>query len=154
MKYLTNLIAIGMVALLVFGAIKFKDSNAYNTLRWHIGGFVQKGKNFVEVRKRNIREELKPSRNRPITLIQAQGELENWLPEVFLEEFSDQDWAQMWDLIYTPEKVKEGGHTVYRYKTREEVQGILRYEHLGLSYLKDNDWWELWGIAKISWEDD
>ena len=154
MKYITNFIAIGVVALLVYGAIKFKQSDAYFAMRWHVASFFQKTKNFVEIKKQNIREEIKPSRKRPLTFIQIQGELENWMPEVFQNQFTDSDWEMMWNLIYVPDKVNDGGFEVYRYKTRGEVQSILRYEHTNLSYLKDNDWWELWSIAKVSWSDE
>lgn len=154
MKYITNLIALGVVGLLIFGVIKFKESDAYVATRWHVSRFFKKGKDFIEVKKHNIREEMKPARKRPISFMQIQGELENWMPDVFLEKFSDADWDEMWDLIYTPDKVDDAGYTVYRYKTREEVESILRYKHLDLSRLKDNDWWELWNIAKVTWTDD
>ena len=154
MKYITNLIAIGIVALLVFGAMQFKKSNAYVTLRWRLESFFQRSKNFVEARKRNIREEMKPARERPITFIQIQGELQNWMPDVFLEEFTDRDWAYMWNLIYKPDRIREGIFYKYRYKSRSEVEAILRSQHQNLTYLNDADWWELWSIAKVKWEDE
>ncbi|MCF7907881.1 MAG: hypothetical protein K9L86_03260 [Candidatus Omnitrophica bacterium] len=151
MKYITNLIAIGVIAFLVFGAIKFKQTDAYSTARWHVSNFFKSTKNFVEAKKKNISEELKPSRQRPLTFMQIQGELQNWMPEVFLEQFGDSDWELMWNLVYIADKVDDGGFKVYRYKTREEVESILRYEYTDLNYLKDNDWRELWSIAKVSW---
>ncbi|MBU1113420.1 MAG: hypothetical protein KKH93_06060 [Candidatus Omnitrophica bacterium] len=152
MKYFYNLLAIGVVAFLIWGAIQFKESSSYTTFRWHLGNFFSKTKNFIEVRKHNIKEELKPARKRPLTFIQIEAELTNWAPNA-LAGFTDADWAYLWELVYTPLKVSEGGYKVYRYRSRQEVQSILRDKHYSLSVLRDNDWVEFWSIAKVSWSD-
>jgi len=152
MKYFYNLIAIGLVVLLVFGVIKFKESRSYGTFRWHLDNFLSKSRRFVEVEKYNIKEELKPARKRPITFIQIEAELLNWAPQA-LGSLTEQDWAALWDLVYNPVRVEEGGFKVYRYRGRDEVQSILVDRHSSLGNLKEADWAQFWSIAKVSWSD-
>src|SRR3989338_11230413 len=148
MKYIYNFIAIGVVALLIFGVIKFKESQSYGAFRWHLDNLLHKSKSFIAAKKYNIKEELKPARKRPITFIQIEAELLNWAPQA-LGELTEQDWAALWDLVYNPVKVEEGGFKVYRYRSRQEVQDILRDRHSSLNALRDADWSEFWSIAKV-----
>jgi hypothetical protein len=151
MRYLGNLIAIIVVVLLVFGAIKFKQSAAYDSFRFQLNEISRFIQNFISVRKHNITMEIKPSRKTPLTFIQIESELAVWMPQVF-EKFTEADWDYFWKLIYEPIKIKKGRFTVKGYRTREEVESILRYKYYDLSFLNDATWSELWGVAKVSWQ--
>ncbi|MFA7676876.1 MAG: hypothetical protein WCY34_01765 [Candidatus Omnitrophota bacterium] len=150
MKYLSNLIAIVIIVGLVYAVVQFKQSDTYYNLRSKTDSFFRRADTFVKVRKNNISMEMAPSRKRHISMLEVQANLENWMPQVF-GAFSDGDWQQLWDFIYQPISEKQGGFTIKRYHTRQEVESYLKNEYPDLSLLRENDWAEVWGIAKISW---
>jgi hypothetical protein len=149
-NYLGNIIAIAVIVGVVFGVIHFKESQSYNYLSYKMGGMTQWVKNFINVRKHNIGMEVTPTRQAPLTFIEREAALELWAPEIF-GEFSERDWHFFWSLVYEPISVKEGGFTVKRYRDREEIENILCANFKNLNYLKDPDWSELWGVARVSW---
>ena len=152
MKYIINIIAIVVIALLVFGAIEFKKSNAYYGLQRNIGNLTQTVKNYINVKKHNISMETAPPRQTPLTFIDKEAALEQYLPEVFAS-FSEQEWRSFWALVYVPIKEKQGKLTVKRYRTQEEVQSILKKRYSNpFSYFDSNYWYEFWSIADVSWE--
>ncbi|MDD3296397.1 MAG: hypothetical protein PHU64_03455 [Candidatus Omnitrophica bacterium] len=150
MKYISNIIAIAIIAGLVYAAVQFKQSDAYHNLRLNADNFFKRADTFVKVRKNNISMEIAPVRKRHISMLEVQANLENWMPQVF-GALGDEDWRQFWDFIYEPISEKQGGFTVKRYHTRQEAESYLKNKYPDLSYLRENDWSEVWGIAKVPW---
>lgn len=148
--YFGNIIAIVVVAGLVWGAIQFKENPSYYNARSKLQSITSEIKNFINVRKHNISMEMNPPRKAPLSFLEREGKLELWAEEIF-GPFSEEDWHFFWSLIYEQISVKEGKYTVKRYRTRQEVESILRDEFSALSYLKDPEWSELWGVAGVGW---
>jgi len=152
MKYLVNIIAIIVIALLIWGAIEFKKSNTYYSFQRGLSNFSQRVKNFINVKKHNIGMDISPPRKVPLTFIDKEAALQEYLPEVF-QKFDAQEWKEFWALIYTPIEEKQGRFTVKRYRTREEVESVLKDRYPNpLAYFRENYWYELWSIADVSWE--
>ena len=148
--YFGNLVALILLAGLVYGAIKYKGSPLEGEVKVRFSGMTQGIQEFINVRKHNISMELDPPRKRPYSFLEREGKLELWAPDIF-GEFSEQEWSFFWHLIYDQTDQRQNGHTVKRYYTRREVQNILRDNFSGLSYLKDPEWSELWSVAGVAW---
>lgn len=154
MKYLGNIIAIIVVGVLVWGAIQFKKSDTYQSLRWKLGNAFQHIKTFINVHKHNISMEWSPSRKSPLTFIEKEEALRVYIPEVF-GKFDARQWREFWALIYVPIEEKQGSFKVKRYRTKEEIESYLRYKyHNPFAYFEKGHWFVFWNILRISWEDE
>ena len=149
-QYFANFIAIGIIAGLIFGAKYFKQSPTYEYMRYKFAYWTQDIRGYIGAYKHNVDMLNDPPRKPPLTFLENEGALELWLPDVF-GNFGEGDWEGFWALIYETIEVKEGRHMIKRYRTRQEVQSILRDRYYDLSYLRQPDWNELWGAARVSW---
>ena len=151
MKYIQNILAIFVVGFLAFGAFKFKNSQTYDNLKWRIKNAGEGAKEFIAIKKFNVKMQTSPPRQRPLTLIDKESELESWMPELF-QPFTEADWKLFWDLIYKPVETKIKGHTSYLYRSPQEVQDVICQIHPKFSFLSPQDWSEIWGITEVSWD--
>ncbi|UCC95421.1 MAG: hypothetical protein JSW40_01395 [Candidatus Omnitrophota bacterium] len=153
MKYIVNIVAILLVVILVFAVIEFKDSSSYYALQKNFQRLLQPIQQFFKVKKHNISMEVSPERQPPLTFIEQEANLREFVPDVF-GKFDERDWQQFWSLIYLPTTEKQGLLAVKRYRTKEEIEDYLRDRYpRPLSYFRGSDWDELWRWAKISWEE-
>ena len=149
MKYFGNIIAILVIVGLVYGIINFKDSPAYYNTQVIFMRLTSGMRGFINRRKHNIGMEMNPTRRPPLTFIEIESALGLWAPEIF-GPLTDEDWKECWDLIYGQIDIKQGRFTVKGYRSRQEIQSYLRYKYRNFSYLREPDWSELWGIARVS----
>jgi flavodoxin len=154
MRYIINIIAILIVGLLVFATIKFKQSsNSYpfeERLK-KIGKVISK---FMNVQKRNFDASTRPPRKAPLTSIDREEAMRQYVPYLF-GNFTNKDWKDFWAIIYQPIDVKEGGLTVKHFRTRDEVQRVLADKYPDpFGYFQENHWYDFWKyIARIDWTD-
>jgi hypothetical protein len=94
---------------------------------------------------------ISPLRRRPLTCIQREEALRQYLPKLFAE-FSETEWDKFWELIYDP--IVDKRTKVSRYRSREEVEENLRRKYPQfLGELRESQWQEIWAAARISWAD-
>ncbi len=147
MKYIVNIIAIIIVALLIWGVIQVKERNTRYPFQDHIEGFFDQVKRFVGIKKQNIGMEISPSRRPPLTFIQKEQTLKLFAPNLF-ESFSPQDWQKFWAILYEPIEEKKGKFSVKRYRTEEEIKSYLIEEYPNpFSYFKPVHWGYFWEIV-------
>jgi hypothetical protein len=153
LRYMVNALAIILVVLIVYSVIEFKKKNNTYPFEERIAGVYKEFLKFLRVEKTNLNIIAAPSRKIPLTFIQREEALRQLNPELFAN-FSEREWAKFWLLIYEPIQEKQGKYTVKRFRTREEVQNILREKYSSVfGYFKEGQWQELWAAAKISWDD-
>ncbi|MDP2923698.1 MAG: hypothetical protein Q8O30_08285 [Candidatus Omnitrophota bacterium] len=154
MRYVVNIIALFLVGLLVFAVIKFKeDSNSY-PFEERIKKISKSVSKFIKAEKRNIDTSLTPPRRMPLTAIEREEAMRQYVPYVF-GSFSDKDWKNFWALIYEPIDAKEGGFSVKRFRTKDEVERILadRYSD-PFGYFQENHWFDFWQyVARVNWNE-
>jgi hypothetical protein len=147
MKYIGNIIAIIIVALLIWGVVQIKKGDRQYLFQEHIEGFFNQVKRFVGIKKQNIAMEVSPSRRRPITFIEKEETLRVFAPDLF-GTFSPQDWTRFWGIFYDPIKEKQGLFTVKRYRTEEEIKSYLTEKYPNpFSYFQPVHWSYFWEIV-------
>jgi len=152
MKYLVNVLTIAVIALLVWGAVRFKETSSYSLMRYRIDSFFGRVSNFVESKKKSIGVSYSPPRKpNAVTMIEREAKLREFAPWVF-EEWSPEEWNQFWALIYETIDDREDGVRVKRQRTRREVEGYLegRYSDPFASFT-DGDWNEFWAAGQVYW---
>lgn len=153
LRYLVNILAIVLLAMIVYGVIEFKKKNDTYPFEAKVRGICREFSKFLNTEKTNINMSMAPQRRRPLTFIQREEALRQHTPDLFAN-FSELEWGKFWALIYEPIDEKQGKLTVRRYRTREEVESILREKYSQtLGYFKESQWQEVWAAAKVSWDD-
>ncbi|MCF7874072.1 MAG: hypothetical protein K9L84_03365 [Candidatus Omnitrophica bacterium] len=164
MRYLGTIIFIAVIALLVFGAIAFKDSPFYQTYRNKAENLIQYIKRWSQVKKHNIKmdydipvpkeewmtgkKEVIHPRKPPMSLLVAKTKLENFFPDQFVKTLNQDDWDYIFNLIYEPISDKQGDFTVKRYLTKAEIEQELVYQYkFPFSYFRDQHWDYFWKIV-------
>lgn len=147
MKYIINLIAIILLAAIVFGVIKFKDSDLYYDWKYKTKGLTKEVSEFVKARKQSVAMEISPERKRPLTFIDREEQLRIFVPTVF-EGFSQQEWDNFWDYIYEPITDTSGKYPLKRQRTQEEIMSVLRNKYpKPFADFKDEHWFYFWQIV-------
>lgn len=154
MKYFVNIIALILLALVVFGAIIFKESDTYYRWRNQTLAFFDRAEKFINQRKANIALETKPPRKRPLTFIEQEEILSAYIPNVF-GNLSQEDWTRFWDLIYKPISPGKGNFIQKRYLSKDEVERYLidNYPDPFLNFSREY-WHDFWQIARVNWADE
>jgi hypothetical protein len=154
LRYLVNILAIILVALVIYFVIEFKNKNDTFPFKERITGIYNEFLKFINIEKANMNiSTTTPSRKIPLTFIRREEALRQFNPDLFAN-FSEREWGKFWALIYEPIDEKQGRFNVKRFRTRQEVENILtkRYPTI-LEYFKESQWQEVWTAAKISWDD-
>jgi hypothetical protein len=153
-SYISNFIALIVIASLVFGAIQFKKTDAYQVFNNQVRKLFQPIGDFFRTRKENIAIEVAPSRKAPFTFIEQEETLRIYIPEIF-SKFSPRDWKHFWALIYEPVKEKKGLFAKKRYRSKQEVEEyLIKRFPSPFSYFKPVHWQEFWTIAKVKWDNE
>jgi hypothetical protein len=164
MRYLGTIIFLAIIALIVFGAIQFKESPSYQTYRTKVENFIQYVKQWVGVKKHNIRmtynvpapkkewmtggQEVTADRSPPLSLLVIKTKLENFFPDQFVKTLKQDDWDYIFSLIYEPVYEQQGDFKVKRHLTREEIEQDLIYNYNSpFSYFKKQHWDYFWNIV-------
>ena len=146
-RYIVNLVAIGLIVALIFGAINFKNTGKDKFLKKKLNkplGFV---KEAIAVTKHNLTFEFSQKRNKSITLVWQESNLINFSPNLF-GNFNRADWDEFWAVIYDPIKEKKGFFKVKRYRTKEEIRDyLIRLYGDALSFNHYSDWQYFWKIV-------
>jgi hypothetical protein len=139
---------VALVVGLVFMAIHFKNSPAYDGYTRGVGKVGQFLRDFVQAKKHNMEYEFREDldRRRPITMIKKETLLREFIPEVFAN-FGEDDWKYFWDLIYKPVAKKDGLFKKKQLRTRDEIQQILmRMFPQPFTYMTGEHWRYFWDI--------
>lgn len=164
MRYVGTIIFLALIALLVFGAIQFKDHPYYNLYRTKATNLIQYIKQWIGVKKHNISmtydlpspkeewmtgdQEAIASRKPPMSLLVVKTKLENFFPEKFTKELDQSDWNYIFDLIYEPVYDQQGDFKVKRYLTRGEIEQELTYQYrFPFSYFQKKHWDYFWSVV-------
>lgn len=140
MKYLINIIAIILIVVLSLFIINLPNTSFGKNIRYGLEKYVvEPVKKFFRISQHNIEVVSNPPRKRPLSTIQREALLEQYLPNVF-GKFSRQDWDKFWDLIYEPVDVKQGEYVIKHYLTEDEIKNILIDNFLIFSFFKDKEW--------------
>lgn len=147
MKYVINLVALAILALIVIGIVKFKDSEAYYGLQHKSKDFGKEIGHFIQARKKAVMMEISPTRKRPITFIEQEEQLRMFVPTVF-EGFTQESWDNFWDFIYEPITDRSGKYATKRQRTKEEIMSFLRYKYpKPFSDFREDHWFYFWQIV-------
>ena len=147
MKYLINIIAILAMVFLVFGAIKFKDTDPYYRLKAKVRNVTRYLEDFMKAKKHNLSQTMDPERKTPLTFIDKETELELFLPDIF-ERFKPKDWESFWEVIYDPVEKKEGRFKVKKHRTKKELTKYFKSKYGGAFLIFDSGHWSyFWQIV-------
>ena len=125
MKYLMNLLALIILAGVVFGVIQLRQTKQYSRIARKGASVKESIGQFFKAKEHNIRLETGGgTRKRPLTFIEQQESLIEMAPNVFAD-YGDRQWNQFWDYVYNPVRRKEGSYTVKRYRSKEEITEFL-----------------------------
>ena len=145
-KYIGNIIALAVVAGLIFGAIHFKKTDFYQSFKEKTTIPIEKVKEGVEVFKHNLEVERDSERQRPFNTVEIESKLRGSSSKVF-GPFERGDWNEFWNIIFTPIGEKQGSYIVKRYRTKEEVEKYCRDNFENFDELGSGDWEYLWGVV-------
>lgn len=158
MRYLGSILFLGLIALLVFGAISFRDSPHYHAYRERATGVIDYLRQWVRVKRHNIEishrwptsdrpdpEQGVLRRSPPTSLLLVRTKLEEFFPPEFLRTLHEDDWDYMFSLIYQPVDDRQGDFVVKRYLTQEEIEQELIYQYsFPFSYFERIHWSYFW----------
>jgi hypothetical protein len=154
MKYAGSIISLLVVALLVWGAIEFKDTPAYYSFKAKLDNVFQKIVQYVQVTKHNIMFDVSSERKPPATLIDKEAKLQAFLypaSEEF-QRFDDKDWQQfyayLWNLIYGATEEEQGSFEIKRHRSKDEIEEQLIHDYPDpFSRLQRQHWNYFWNIT-------
>ncbi len=163
MRYIGSIIFVAIIALFVFGAIEFKDSSSYHLYRARAENLIQYIKQWVRVKKHNIRmtydvpspqeewmtgeQDATAVRKLPMSLLVVKTKLENFFPDKFVRELDQSDWNYIFNLVYEPIYDQQGDFKVKRYLTQEEIeQELINSYSFPFSYFQKQHWDYFWSI--------
>lgn len=151
-KVILNVLAIGVVTILVITAVRYKRTHSYTVFRQRIAKPFSGIQKVIDAKKSNLKIELSPSRVKPLTSIEQEENLRMYMPDIFAS-FTQKEWSEFWSIIYYPIEEKKDGVKRKRYREREEIENefIDRYGK-SFTYLRRDDWTTFWThIVKVSW---
>lgn len=144
MKYFVNIAASLIVLVIVLAAISRVQTPTASPFGNGWKKFTEWTDAFFKAKKHNISMEVAPTRKPRLTFVEKEAQLRMFAPDLF-GNFSENDWQKFWMIIYEPVKDKEGGFTVKRYRTKEEIEEILTTRYPDpFSYLKREHWAVFW----------
>jgi len=151
MRYVTNIIAILVVVGIVIGVIQYRQRSSTYPFE---DTFKQAYKNLgktLRAKEKEVLVSIVPDRKEPLTFITKETALRELVPEVFAN-FSEEEWKYFWGIIYNPIAIKQGKKTVKTYRSRDEIESMLRdrYSQV-LGYYDDTKWFALWKAAGVDW---
>ena len=143
MRFLIGLL---ILFILVVGIIAFKNSDYYepfvNNLSKHKGTIVDNIGILID----NILTDINPARKRPVSFLNKEAKLKDYLPEVF-EKFTKEEWDRFWDLIYGLKDEGKGLIKKKVYRNQSEVEDYLGYNYPNpFSYFQRQHWDYFWSI--------
>ncbi len=146
MKYIVNIIAICILAIVIYGLVQFKETGSYIFLRSKVNKTLNFAKEKATNVKQNIAMDISGERKKPVLLVDKETYLINLSPKTFVN-FGPRDWDKFWDVIYDP--IREGGvFGAKRYRTKEEIKSYLINNFSSdFSRLRRRDWEILWKIV-------
>ena len=148
MKYLINLIALAVLAGIVYGIIQFKDSDTFYAWKKSSERSMDKAARFIGGRTNTARAEMFPERKRPLTFIEREEQLRQYLPMVF-KDFTQEDWNSFWSFIFDPvEKKGKGLFAEKHQRSREEIAAVLVDKYPNpFSRFREDHWFYFWQIV-------
>ncbi len=149
MKYVWNvfavLVVVGIFVLIlqsrdsIFFEIRYKTQYFFSTI------FPQKSAALRE----NISTEFVPERKMPITFVDKEETLVQFLPTVF-GKFESEDWRHFWNMLYQP--LSGGFFAKKQYRTKSEIKKYLLSKYSDFSYFEDIHWRYFWEIVYGKYE--
>ncbi len=147
MKYIVNIIALIALVFIIYGAVRFKETGRYETIRSRASRVVGLVKQKTGIVKDNIALELGGERKKPTTsLVKKETRLIALSPETF-QDFNYNDWQEFWSIIYDPIREEGGLFAPKRYRTKEEIKGYLLDRYSGFSRFRTGHWRFFWDIV-------
>jgi len=152
MRYIINVIAILVVAIIVSLVIYFKNNTTSYPFQKNVQRFLKETSQLITTKKKNINMDLAPSRKKKVTFIDKESTLRQYIPWVF-GEFTASDWQRFWGLIYDPIYDTSSKYGQKRYRTKDEIEGYL-IEHYSnpFSNFGASQWHDFWSIIGINIE--
>ena len=152
MRYIINVIAILVVAVVVSLVIYFKNNTTTYPFQGNVQRFLKETSKLITTKKKNISMDVAPSRKKKVTFIEKESILRQYIPWVF-GEFSNADWQGFWGLIYDPIYDKDSKYGQKRYRTKDEIEGYLieRYSN-PFSNFSSSQWHDFWNIVGVNLE--
>lgn len=154
MKNINVIISLLVVALLIWGAIEFKDTPTYYSFKSKVDNVFQHIVQYVRVTKHNIMFDISSERNPPVSFIDKEAKLQAFLypaSEVF-QKFDEQDWQQfyayLWNLIYGSTDEEQGSFKVKRHRSKDDIEEQLIYDYPDpFARLQPQHWNYFWSIT-------
>ncbi len=140
-KYWLNLAGLLILAGGIYLVVDFSHSTAFLRLKHKWFSDIS---GRVSAVSHNFRVEFDNSRKRPLTFIDKEEKLTQFIPFVF-GKFTRRDWENFWDACYNPQG--KGFFTKKRYLTKQEIKEYLIHYFPDLSYLQDVHWKYFWEIV-------
>lgn len=151
MKYIINIITLIVLVSLVLWVIHLKNTGEWDIFIKRIQySFQESFKSLskrVEAYKHNLSFVTSPERKRPLTFIENEALLREFIPQVF-GNFTPQEWEDFWSMIYDAAEEEQGAVKIKRYRSKEEIESYLRYNYPNtFSYLDKGGWQYFWSIV-------
>jgi hypothetical protein len=164
MRYIGSIIFLAFIALLVFGAIEFKESSSYYNYRAKAENFIQYIKEWFKVKKHNAEltydlpsavgrgsvqsQNVSSVRKPPLSLMLVRTKLESFFPDNFVKELDQQDWNNIFRLIYEPVSEQQGNFEVKRYLSQDEIEQELIYQYrFPFARFQRQHWDYFWNVV-------
>ncbi|MEI8349245.1 MAG: hypothetical protein WCI77_03735 [Candidatus Omnitrophota bacterium] len=151
MRYVLNIIAILIVVAITIGIIQYRQHSSTYPFE---GTFKQAYKNLgktLRAKEKEVLVSVSPDRKRALTFITKETALRELVPELF-GTFDEQEWEYFWGLLYDPMAIKKGKKPVKTYRSRDEIESVLRDRYSEtLGYYDDAKWFALWKAAGVDW---
>jgi hypothetical protein len=152
MRYIINVIAILVVAIIVSLVIHFKNNATSYPFQGNVKKFLKEVSQLITTKKKNIKMDIAPSRKKKVTFIDKESILRQYIPWVF-GEFNDSDWKRFWGLIYDPVSDTSSKYGQKRYHTRDEIEGYLIENYSNpFSNFSQTQWQDFWNIIGVNLE--
>jgi len=151
MSFINVIFSLLLLAAIVFGLVKFKESDSYYSIQDKVEDITEGAGNFVKSRAHNIYVDFSRDRQRPLTLVDKESKLQEFLPQVFgyapIGEFDQEAWNDFWNLIYDPVTEKnENGFMAKRYLSKEEIEQELKASYQIFNHFQRMHWDFFWEI--------
>jgi hypothetical protein len=151
MKYAVNVIAIFVVVIIVIFAVNLRNNTDKLPFQYEIKKFFNEFSQMIKTRTANIGMEISPSRRKKTTFIDKEGQLRQFIPDVF-GKFSESDWRNFWSFIYDPVYDKKSKYGKKKYRSKEEIEGFLRDRFPMFNYLDAGHWNYFWSVVDVKFE--
>lgn len=150
MRYIINVIAIFVVAIIILLLVHFKNNATTYPFQGNVQKFLKEVSQLITTKKKNISMDVSPSRRKRVTFIDKEETLRQYIPSVF-GEFSDSDWKGFWGLIYDPIYDEKSKYGQKRYRTKEEIESYLIENYSDpFSSFGGTQWHDFWSIIGVN----